>query len=94
MYSSWNLSGFKSINPVFQVSAEEDTMDLCGRLLVLKQPDVQDHAKSHEEPGTLFTLPNRAVHRLNTEVFLPISPFDDLSEFHSLHINNLGENEP
>lgn len=36
----WSLTA----NPVLQVSAEEDALDLCGSLLVLKRAEAQDNA--------------------------------------------------
>lgn len=41
----WSLTA----NPVLQVSAEEDALDLCGSLLVFKRTEAQDNAqvKSH-----------------------------------------------
>lgn len=37
----WSLT----VNPVLQVSAEEEALDLCGSLLVFKHTESQDNAR-------------------------------------------------
>ena len=41
----WSLT----VNPVSQVSAEEEALELCGSLLVFKHTEAQDnaHVESH-----------------------------------------------
>lgn len=49
MHGSLKFEWSLTANPVLQVSAEQDALDLCGSLLVLKRAEAQDnaHVKSH-----------------------------------------------
>lgn len=54
MHGSLKFEWSLTANPVLQVSAEQDALDLCGSLLVLKRAEAPDnaHVKSHDEPAT------------------------------------------